>query len=36
MDRGMTELYARRAAMHYNKDDYANTIDDFNKTIERQ
>lgn len=36
MDREMKELYARRAAIHYNRGDYASAIDDFSKAIEEQ
>ena len=36
MNREMTELYARRAVIHYNRGDYASAIDDLDKAIERQ
>ena len=36
MDHQLTELYAQRAASHYNSGSYERAIDDFSKAIERQ
>ena len=36
MDCHLTQLYAKRAVTRFNRGDYDDAVDDFNKAIERQ